>query len=254
MTLRQLFQMMGTGRDVFSWSSLIVGYAQFGYAKEALDLFVRMRSLGIKPNHVTFVGVLTACTRVGHVDERCYYYSIMEPEYGIAPTREHCSCVIDLLARAERLSEVAKFVDQMPFEPDIVTWNRLLAASKTYNDVEMGKRAAEGILNIDPSHSAAYVLLCSIYAASGDWNAFARLKKAMRSSGVKKSPGRSWIKLKGGLKVFIVEDRSHPESEQMYTMLELVGIEMIKSGYIPKITCKYISFEHTDDDSLSDEI
>ncbi|KAJ1271899.1 hypothetical protein BS78_06G161100 [Paspalum vaginatum] len=253
----KLFEMMSTSRDVFSWSSLIVGYAQFGYAKEALDLFDRMRNLGIKPNHVTFVGVLTACSRVGLVDEGCYYYSIMEPEYGIVPTREHCSCVIDLLARAGRLSEAAKFVDQMPFEPDIIIWKTLLAASRTHNDVEMGKRAAEGILNIDPSHSAAYVLLCNIYASSGDWNEFARLKKDMRSSRVQKAPGKSWIKLKGKLKVFIVEDRSHPESDEIYTMLELVGIEMVKDGYIPehsRHSCKYANFDHIDYDLLSEEI
>ncbi|OEL27474.1 Pentatricopeptide repeat-containing protein [Dichanthelium oligosanthes] len=253
----KLFEIMGTGRDVFSWSSLIVGYAQFGYAKEALDLFARMRNLGIKPNHVTFVGVLTACSRVGLVDEGCYYYSIMEPEYGIVPTREHCSCVIDLLARAGRLSEAAKFVDQMPFEPDIIMWKTLLAASKTHNNVEMGKRAAEGILNIDPSHSAAYVLLCSIYASSGNWNEFARLKKAMRSCGVQKSPGKSWIKLKGELKVFIVEDRSHPEADEIYTMLELVGMEMVKAGYIPELTghsFKYASFDHTGYNLLSEEM
>uniref|UniRef100_A0ACD5V6Q2 Uncharacterized protein n=1 Tax=Avena sativa TaxID=4498 RepID=A0ACD5V6Q2_AVESA len=248
----KIFEMMGTNCDVFSWSSLIVGYAQSGYARKALELFMRMRSLGVKPSHVTFVGVLTACSRVGFVDEGCYYYSIMEPEHGIVPTREHCSCVIDLLSRAGRLTEAAKFVDQMPFEPDIVMWKTLLAASKTHNDVEMGKRAAEGILHLDPSHSAAYVLLCNIHAASGDWKEFARLKKAMRSSGVRKSPGKSWVKLKGELKVFIVEDRSHPESEEIYTMLELVGMEMIKAGYVPKLSCKHDGFDHTYSD-LSDE-
>lgn len=250
----KLFEMMGTNCDVYSWSSLIVGYAQSGYARKALDLFARMRSLGIRPSHVTFVGVLTACSRVGFVDEGCYYYSIMEPEYGIAPTREHCSCVIDLLSRAGRLTEAAKFVDQMPFEPDIVMWKTLLAASKTHNDVEMGKRAAEAILRFDPSHSTAYVLLCNIYAASGDWDEFARLKKAMRSSGVKKSPGKSWVKLKGELKVFIVEDRSHPESEEIYTMLELVVMEMIKAGYVPKLLCEHDNFDHTYSDMSHDEM
>ncbi|KAL5200542.1 hypothetical protein ABZP36_021745 [Zizania latifolia] len=249
----RIFEIMGNNRDVFSWSSLIVGYAQFGYAKEALDLFSRMRSLGIRPNHVTFIGVLTACSRVGFVHEGCYYYSIMEPEYGIIPTREHCSCVIDLLARAGRLTEAAQFIDQMSFEPDIIMWKTLLAASKTHNNMEMGKRAAEGILNIDPSHSAAYVLLCNIYAASGNWNEFARLKKVMRSSGVKKSPGKSWIKLKGELKVFIVEDRSHPESEEIYSMLEFVGMEMIKAGYVPKHSCKRSSVDHIDSDLSNEE-
>ncbi|BAF19634.1 pentatricopeptide repeat-containing protein At3g53360, mitochondrial [Oryza sativa Japonica Group] len=250
----RLFEIMGNNRDVFSWSSLIVGYAQFGYAKEAFDLFSRMRSLGIRPNHVTFIGVLTACSRVGFVNEGCYYYSIMEPEYGIVPTREHCSCIVDLLARAGKLTEAANFIDQMPFEPDIIMWKTLLAASKMHNDMEMGKRAAEGILNIDPSHSAAYVLLCNIYAASGNWNEFARLKKAMRTSGVKKSPGKSWVKLKGELKVFIVEDRSHPESEEIYAMLELIGMEMIKAGYVPKHSWKHAIVDHIDSDLFNEEM
>ncbi|XP_020108965.1 pentatricopeptide repeat-containing protein At3g53360, mitochondrial isoform X2 [Ananas comosus] len=191
---RKLFEMMGNNRDVFSWSSLIVGYAQFGYVKESLELFALMRSLGINPNHVTLVGVLTACSRVGFVNEGLYYYNIMEHEYGIVPTKEHSSCVIDLLARAGRLDEAAKFIDQMPFEPDIVMWKTLLAACRVRNNVEIGKRAAEAILKIDPSDSAAYVLLCSIYASSGHWDEFAMLKKLMKSSGVRKFPGKSWIK------------------------------------------------------------
>ncbi|OAY70803.1 Pentatricopeptide repeat-containing protein, mitochondrial [Ananas comosus] len=194
---RKLFEMMGNNRDVFSWSSLIVGYAQFGYVKESLELFALMRSLGINPNHVTLVGVLTACSRVGFVNEGLYYYNIMEHEYGIVPTKEHSSCVIDLLARAGRLDEAAKFIDQMPFEPDIVMWKTLLAACRVRNNVEIGKRAAEAILKIDPSDSAAYVLLCSIYASSGHWDEFAMLKKLMKSSGVRKFPGKSWIKKKG---------------------------------------------------------
>ncbi|EHA8590003.1 Pentatricopeptide repeat-containing protein, mitochondrial [Cocos nucifera] len=236
---RKLFDWMGNNRDVFSWSSLIVAYAQFGYAKESLELFACMQSLGIRPNHVTFVGVLTACSRVGLVDEGCYYYSIMEVEHGIAPTREHCSCVVDLLARAGRLSEAERFIDQMPFEPDVVMWKTLLAACRMYNNVVIGKRAAEEILKIDPSNSAAYVLLCNIYASSGHWDDFARLRKLMKSSGVRKVPGKSWIKVRGEVSVFIVEDRSHLESEAVYVMLKLLGFEMREAGYAPKASIEH---------------
>ncbi|XP_072950735.1 pentatricopeptide repeat-containing protein At3g53360, mitochondrial [Typha angustifolia] len=233
---KKLFEMMGNSSDVFSWSSLIVGYAQFGYAQESLELFAHMQSLGIRPNHVTLVGVLSACSRVGLVDEGFYYYSIMEPEYGIAPTKEHCSCVIDLLSRSGRLCEAARFLDEMPFEPDIVMWKTLLAACRVHNNVEIGKRAAEGILKIDPSNSAAYVLLCNIYASSGCWDDFARLRKLMKNSGVRKSPGKSWIKVKGELSVFVAEDRSHPESNDIYAMLKLLGMNMRKAGYTPKLS------------------
>ncbi|KAF9620713.1 hypothetical protein IFM89_014013, partial [Coptis chinensis] len=71
----------------------------FGYGEEALKLFETMRSAGIKPNNVTFVGVSLACSHVGLVEEGCNYYKIMESDCGIRPTREHCCCVVDMLAR-----------------------------------------------------------------------------------------------------------------------------------------------------------
>jgi hypothetical protein len=113
--------------------------------------------------------------------------------------------------------------------------------------------------NTDASRSASYALLCNIYASSGNWNEFARLKKDMRSSGVQKSPGKSWIKPRGALKVFIADDRSHPESDEieMYTMLGLIGLEMVKADYIPELSChscKYVSADHTYYDLLSEEM
>ncbi|KAJ0962387.1 hypothetical protein J5N97_030215 [Dioscorea zingiberensis] len=231
---RKLFELMGDNRDVFSWSSLIVGYAQFGFGKESLELFALMQNLGIKPNHVTFVGVLTACRHVGLVDEGLYYYDTMQAKYGIVPTREHCSCIIDLLARSGRLTDAERFIDEMPYEADIVMLKTLLAACRVYSNVQIGKRATEGILKIDPSNSGAYVLMCNIYASAGCWDDFAMLRKAMRSSGVIKSPGRSWIELKGEVRVFIVEDTSHSETEDIYMLLDVLQMDMLEAGYSPK--------------------
>ncbi|KAH9735392.1 pentatricopeptide repeat-containing protein [Citrus sinensis] len=142
---RKLFNFM-ENPDVVSWSSLILGYAQFGCGDEALKLFTRMRSLGVSPNLVTLVGVLTACSHVGLVEEGLHLYRIMENEYGIIPTREHCSCVVDLLARAGCVHEAEDFINQMACDADIVVWKSLLASCKTHGNVDVGKRAAENIL------------------------------------------------------------------------------------------------------------
>ncbi|KAM0952199.1 putative tetratricopeptide-like helical domain superfamily [Dioscorea sansibarensis] len=230
---RKLFELMGDNHDVFSWSSLIVGYAQFGFGRESLELFTLMQNLGIKPNHVTFVGVLTACKHIGLVDEGLHYYKQMEAEHHIAPTREHCSCIIDLLARSGRLTEAERFKDEMPFEADIVMLKTLLAACRVYNNVEIGKRAAQGILKMDPFNSAAYVLMCNIYASAGCWDDFARWRKAMKSNGVIKSPGRSWIEVKGEVRVFTVEDTSDSESDEIYMLLDVLQMEMLEAGYSP---------------------
>ncbi|XP_059667686.1 pentatricopeptide repeat-containing protein At3g53360, mitochondrial-like isoform X2 [Cornus florida] len=219
--------------DVVSWSTLIVGYSQSGCGEEALKLFGRMRSLSVEPNQVTFVGVLTACSHVGLVEEGWQLYRTMEMEHGITPTREHCSCVVDLLARAGRINEAEDFINQMEIDPDIVVWKTLLSACKTRGNLEVGKRAAESILKIDPSNSAAHVLLSNIYASSGSWDDVARLRSLMRQRGVRKAPGQSWIEVKNRIHVFLAEDGLHAERDKIYAMLEELWLHILDAGYIP---------------------
>ncbi|GLT92414.1 hypothetical protein SLE2022_102530 [Rubroshorea leprosula] len=229
---RKLFDSMETP-DVVSWSSLIVGYAQFGYDEEALKLFRTMRSSGVNPNQVTFLGVLTACSHVGRVEEGWHFYRTMETEYGIVPTQEHCSSVVDMLARAGRLNEALDFINQMKFYPDIVVWKTLLAACKTHGNVDIGKQAAENILKMDPSNSAAHILLCNIYASSENWGDVANLRSLMRQKGVRKTPGQSWIEVKSNVHVFLAEDVLHPERDKIYRILEELWLQMLDDGYVP---------------------
>ncbi|KAI3471547.1 hypothetical protein Pfo_028197 [Paulownia fortunei] len=231
---RKLFDCMGN-LDVVSWSSLIVGYAQFGYGEEALNLFRRMKNQGIKPNQVTLVGVLTACSHVGLVEEGMQLFKTMEQEHGVVPTREHFSCVVDMLARAGRIHDAEAFINQMVFEPDIVMWKTLLAACKNRSNVEVGKRVAENILKIDPSNSAAHVLLCGIYAFSGGWKDVATLRTSMREKGVKKVPGQSWIEVKNRIHVFSAEDGLHPERDKIFSMLEELWLQILDAGYIASL-------------------
>ncbi|XP_052172702.1 pentatricopeptide repeat-containing protein At3g53360, mitochondrial isoform X2 [Diospyros lotus] len=229
---QKLFDSNGS-LDVASWSSLIVGYAQFGYGEEALKLFKKMISSGLKPNQVTFVGALTACSYVGLVEEGLQLYSAMEKDHGVLPTREHCSCVVDLLARAGHLNEAEAFVNQVPFDPDVVMWKILLAACKKHNNVEVGKRAAENILKIDPSNSAAHVLLCNIHASENNWKDVAKIRTLMKQRNVKKVPGQSWIEVKDCIHVFLAEDSLHPETNKIYSILEELWLQMLDAGYIP---------------------
>lgn len=229
---RKLFELM-ENPDVVTWSSLIMGYAQYGYGEEAIELFRMMRGFGIKPNQVTFVGVLTACCHIGLVEEGWQIYRTMEKEHGIIPTREHCSCMVDLLARAGFLYEAEDFIHQMEFDPDIVVWKTLLAACKTHGNVDVGKRAAENIIRIDPSNSAAHILLCSIHASSGRWGDVARLRNLMKERGVMKVPGQSCIEVKGSFHVFLADDTLHPERGKIYEMLEKLWSQMFNDGCDP---------------------
>lgn len=219
--------------DVVSWSSLIVGYAQFGLGHEALNLFRMMRNLGVRPNEVTYLGVLSACSHIGLVEEGWHLYNTMEMELGIPPTREHFSCMVDLLGRAGCLYEAEAFLQKSGFDPDITTWKTLLASCKTHGNVDIAERAAEKILKLDPSNSAALVLLSNIHASAGNWEDVAQLRSLMKQMGVQKVPGQSWIEFKDKIHVFFSEDSSHPQRGKIYTMLEELWLQVLDDGYDP---------------------
>ena len=101
--------------DIISWTTMINGYAEHGYSQEAINLFEKTSSVGLKPDYVMFIGVLTACNHVGMVDLGFYYFMLMTNVYRISPSKEHYGCLIDLLCRAERLTEVKHIIRSMPF-------------------------------------------------------------------------------------------------------------------------------------------
>ena len=53
---RRLFDQMNE-RDVISWSTMIVGLANHGRAREAIELFQEMQKAKVEPNIITFVGL-----------------------------------------------------------------------------------------------------------------------------------------------------------------------------------------------------
>ncbi|XP_074309578.1 putative pentatricopeptide repeat-containing protein At1g68930 [Silene latifolia] len=232
-------------RDEISWTALISGYSQFGKATEAIHLFEEMLSHGTKPDEATFVGVLSACSRAGLVEKGRLYFESMVKEHGINATPDHYTCMIDLFSRAGKLEEAKNFISEMPFLPDAITWGTLLSSCRVYGNMEIAKWAADSLFELNPQHPAGYVLLSSIYAADGNWDRVAELKKGMRDKGIRKEPGYSWIKFKNKVYTFSADDQSSPFLDQIYAELDRLNLIMIEEGYIPDLR----SVLHDVDDS-----
>eukprot|EP01018_Ginkgo_biloba_P006956 Gb_01592 [translate_table: standard] len=220
-------------RDLVSWTAMIVGCAQHGRGKDALQLFDQMLLAGLKPNKITFVGLLYACSHAGLVDEGRHYFDSMSREYGIAPTVEHYTCMLDLLGRAGCLDEAEKLVNQMPVKPDATIWGALLGACRIHGNIDIGKRTADRLLELKLEDSSTYVLLSNIYAAAGRWDDVAKVRKLMVGREVKKQPGCSWIEVKNRMHVFFVGDISHPRKQEIHAMLESLAAQMKEAGYMP---------------------
>ncbi|XP_057871167.2 pentatricopeptide repeat-containing protein At1g11290, chloroplastic [Cryptomeria japonica] len=200
---REVFDRMPQ-RNVVSWSALIGGYAMHGYAKEALKLFEEMKLNGTSPDHITFVNVLSACSRAGLVEEGCQCFTSMSENYNLVPKMEHYRCMVDLLGRAGRLEEARDFISEMPIKPDAIVWICLLSACRVHNNVELAESVAEHILKLEPTNPAPYVLLTNIYAAAGRWSDIAKARKMMKDRCLKKTPGRSWIVINKQVHAFFV--------------------------------------------------
>lgn len=219
--------------DMVSWTAMTMGYALHGHAHDAISLFEQMKGEAVKPNHVAFMAVLTACSHAGLADEAWKYYNSMTKKYGIAPGIEHYAAVADLLGRAGRLDEAYHFISNMQIEPTGSVWSTLLAACRVHKNVELAEKVAEKIFDVDPENIGAYVLLSNIYSAAKKWKEAAVLRISMRDKGMKKKPACSWIEVKNKVHAFVSGDESHPYYDEIFKALEALLEQMEREGYVP---------------------
>lgn len=220
-------------RNVISWNAIIGGLAQHGRGHEALQLLEKMKLEGVKPDVVTFVSVLSACSHAGLLEEGRRCFSAMAQDWGITPTVEHYGCMVDLLARAGQVDEAEALIKSMPVQANTKIWGALLGACRIHGNVLVAERAADSSLKLDPDNAAVYVVLAHMYAAAGMWEAATKMWRLMEQRGISKEPGRSWIEVEGKLHHFVAEDRSHPQAEAIYAELERLTLLMKRAGYAP---------------------
>ncbi len=183
---RSIFNKMDE-QDLATWNAMIVGLAQHGYGREALQHFHQMILEGLCPNGLTYLGVLSACGHAGFVDEGLGYFFSMSKDYSISPTVEHFGCMVDLLGRAGELDEAEDFVNKMPQTPGAAVWGSLLGACRLHGNVRLAEVVARFLLGFDPQNAAVYVSLAHIYATANLWDKTTSLKKLMEERGIKEA-------------------------------------------------------------------
>ncbi|KAL4350927.1 hypothetical protein HN51_033283 [Arachis hypogaea] len=219
-------------KDIVSWNTMLAGYARHGFGKQALSVFESMNKLGVKPDEITMVGVLSACSHTGLIDKGTEYFYSMNEVYGITPNPRHYACMIDLLGRAGRLEEAQNLMRSMPFEPSAAAWGTLLGASRIHGNTELAEKAAEMVFKMEPHNTGMYVLLSNLYATSGRWVDVGKMRSKLRDACVQKVPGYSWVEVQNKIHKFTVGDRVHPERDRIYAFLEELDQKMKLDGYV----------------------
>ncbi|PON94434.1 Tetratricopeptide-like helical domain containing protein [Trema orientale] len=182
-------------RPVSCWNAMIVGLAVHGRSEVALELFAAMENRldEVRPNRVTFIGVLIACSHKGLVEEGRRYFERMIQHYNIKPDKKHFGCMVDLLSRWGFLYEAYQMIKTVSRETSSVMWRTLLGACMIHRNVDLAEKCFQQLAELEPLKDADYVLLSNIYAEAERWDDVERLRNEMVSSGVVKMLGYSHI-------------------------------------------------------------
>eukprot|EP00268_Persea_americana_P004926 TRINITY_DN11622_c0_g2_i4.p1 TRINITY_DN11622_c0_g2~~TRINITY_DN11622_c0_g2_i4.p1 ORF type:complete len:608 (+),score=101.42 TRINITY_DN11622_c0_g2_i4:232-2055(+) len=206
-------------KNIYSWNALLGGLAMHGHGKEALNHFTQMVKIGIRPNEVTFLAILSACCHSGLVEEGHRYFDHMTRVYNLAPKIEHYGCMVDLLGRAGLLDEAQDLIRAMPMEPDVLIWGAMLSACKAHGDVKLSQQILRNLLELQSHDSGVYVLLSNIYATNDRWEDATRLRSLMKVKGIRKAPGSSVVEVNGQTHEFLAGDSDHSQLGEIHLML-----------------------------------
>ncbi|KAL0372849.1 UNVERIFIED_CONTAM: Pentatricopeptide repeat-containing protein [Sesamum calycinum] len=227
-SMREVFEMMPE-RDVVSWSALIGGYVKGENYTEALEVYEKMRVEGPTANEVTMVSILCACSHLGALEQgRLIHRYILEK--GLPSTLVLRTALVDMYAKCGAIQEaLVVFHEDMGVRPDEITYLCLLNACAHRGLVKEARKYFDSITKegmVPKSEHYACMVDVLARAVIRRWDEARSTREAMESRGVKKSPGYSYVEVSGVLRRFIAHDKAHPESEEIYLMLNVIGQEM----------------------------
>lgn len=232
---RLVFNWMMEKKSIVSWTSMIAALAMHGHGGEAIQLFHEMEGSAVRPDGITFISVLYACSHAGLIEQGSEHFSKMIEIYGIEPTVEHYGCMVDLYGRAGLLDQAYELVMGMSVEPNVVIWRTLLGACSIHGNVLLAEQVKERLSELDPNNSGDHVLLSNIYAVAGEWSNVAAVRRSMTNQKIKKTPGWSTIEVDKVVYSFIAGDGPNGVTEEALEKLREIMLKLKLEGYVPEI-------------------
>lgn len=113
-------------KDLVSWNSMISGYAKMGYAREAVEVFGRLREEeGFEPDEMSLVSVLGACGELGNLELGKWVEGFVV-ERDMSLNSYIGSALISMYSKCGDLTSARRIFDAMP-NRDAITWNAVIS-------------------------------------------------------------------------------------------------------------------------------
>ncbi|KAJ0840229.1 putative tetratricopeptide-like helical domain superfamily, DYW domain-containing protein [Helianthus annuus] len=213
---RNVFDKM-KNKNVYSYSSLILGLAMHGCAQEAISLFER------------FLG---ACCHAGLVQQGQNFFAEMEKEYGVT----------------EPLTTIRAWLTFLEGLDSLTTPTISSKPCQCHHMLVFGGLAwCFYLFELEPNAIGNYILLSNTYASARKWNEVSRIRALFRSKGLKKNPASSWVEgEKGVIHEFFAGDMNHPRTSEIKRELEDLVYKLMLDGYTPVLSC--VPYDVSDDE------
>lgn len=224
-------------KNIVVWNAILSGLSLHGMGRQVLNLFQRMISDGTcKPDDITFVSLLTACSRSGLIKQGRELFHDLTHIYGLTAKVEHYACMVDLLGRAGHFDEAKNLVREMPVPPNEVVLGSLIASCSLHKKLDLAKQLMHDLVQLYPNNTEYHVLLSNLCMTTGKHSEADFLRKSMQKQGIRKLPGISYIEIDGYMHKFTAGDKLHPQTRELYVMLDEVMGRLQHAGYSPDVS------------------
>ncbi|XP_058077672.1 pentatricopeptide repeat-containing protein At2g22410, mitochondrial-like [Magnolia sinica] len=114
-------------RDIVAWNAMLSGYAQSGLPQAALELFQEMQIANFRPNEVTLVSALSACSQLGSLAVGKWIHAYIDRHDSIRATSTLNNSLAHMYAKCGRLDAAFRvFVERRP--RNLESWNTMLTS------------------------------------------------------------------------------------------------------------------------------
>uniref|UniRef100_A0A0D9XW76 Pentacotripeptide-repeat region of PRORP domain-containing protein n=1 Tax=Leersia perrieri TaxID=77586 RepID=A0A0D9XW76_9ORYZ len=177
-------------RNITCWNAMIDGFSVHGCSLEALELFDSMK---IEPDHVTFLGVLTACSHGGLLNEGRKYFNSMIEDFSIVPDIKHYGCMIDMLCRYGKIKEACQIIKHNSAKENPVLWKMLLAACRVHGHISLAYKLFHELHELILSDNVGVITISNLYAEAKRWDDIEHLRTTVKCNSALKHAAHTQI-------------------------------------------------------------
>ncbi|OVA14028.1 C2 calcium-dependent membrane targeting [Macleaya cordata] len=148
-------------KDIIAWSAMTSVYAQSGHPFLALEMFKQMQLANEKPNEITLVSLLQACSSMKPQEHwKSIHGHVIR--FGYSSNEFITSALIDLYCKFGQLSQGKALFDKIPHK-DIICWSSMING---YGINGYGEKALETFSNmLDSGKKPNEVVFISVLSA-----------------------------------------------------------------------------------------